>query len=123
MTNLTKKNIEQSFASFDETWAPRIAGEINDTYLKLAKFEGEFIWHKHDNEDELFLVIEGRLRMELRDQPAIIINPGEFLIVPKGTEHKPAAEIPAKVVLLEPKTTLNTGDAEDARTVRDLKRV
>lgn len=120
---LTKKNLKQAFSTFDETWSPRIAGEINDTHLKLAKFEGEFVWHKHDNEDELFMVIEGCLHMELRDQADVIINPGEFLIVPKGIEHKPVAHPQAEVILLEPKTTINTGDKRTARTITNLQHV
>jgi len=120
---LIKKNLKQVFSTFDETWSPRIAGDINNIHLKLAKFEGEFIWHKHENEDELFMVIEGCLHMELRDQDDVIINPGEFLIVPKGIEHKPVAPGLTKVVLLEPKTTINTGDKKTARTIRNLKHI
>ncbi len=117
---LFKKNIESAFAKFDDTWTPYIAGQINDTHIKLAKFEGEFIWHKHDHEDELFWVIEGCLLMELRDQATITVAPGEFLIVPRGVEHKPVAKIPTKVILLEPTTILNTGNTISALTIDQL---
>ena len=96
----------------------QVAGEINNMQIKLVKLDGEFIWHSHDEEDELFLVISGRLRMELRGQEAQIVGPGEFIIVPHGVEHRPVAEEPCKVVLLEPATTLNTGNVDNERTVR-----
>lgn len=121
---IEKRNLAADFAGFHETWSPRVAGEINDMQVKLAKLEGEFIWHSHDAEDELFLVVRGRLRMEFRDQPAVVIEPGEFLIVPHGVEHRPVAEEPCEVVLLEPRGTLNTGDQADSdRTVRELQRL
>ena len=120
---ITKKSLADGFASFDETWSPKVAGDINDMQIKLAKLEGEFIWHSHAAEDELFLVMKGRLRMEFRDQEAQILGPGELLIVPHGVEHKPVAEEPCEIVLLEPRTTLNTGNVENERTVRLLERV
>lgn len=121
---IEKRNLAADFARFQETWSPRVAGEINDMQVKLAKLEGEFIWHSHAAEDELFLVVRGRLRMEFRDQPAVVIEPGEFLIVPHGVEHRPVAEEPCEVVLLEPRSTLNTGDqADSGRTVRELQRL
>lgn len=112
-------NLEEKFSSFDEYWSPRIAGEINDTYVKLAKLSGEFMWHKHDNEDEMFLVVKGVLRMKIRENGSereVVIHPGEYLIVPKGMEHLPIADEEAHVVLLEPKSTLNTGDIVNERT-------
>ena len=120
---IAKKSLADGFAAIDEPWSPRIAGDINEMQIKLVKLEGEFIWHRHDEEDELFLVTSGRLRMEFRDQPSQIVEPGEFIIVPHGVEHRPVAEIPCEVVLLEPGTTLNTGNVENERTVRNLEHV
>lgn len=120
---LVKKNIEKMFSTFDETWTPKVCGEVNDTQIKVAKFEDEFVWHSHAREDEMFLVVSGRLRMELRGQPPIVINAGEFLIVPKGTEHRPVAEVPTKVILIEPKQTLNTGELISERTVVNLENI
>ena len=120
---ITKQNLADHFASFRESWSPRVAGDINDMQIKLAKLEGAFVWHSHEEEDELFLVVSGRLRMEFRDQEAEVLEPGEFIIVPHGTEHRPVAEEPCEVVLLEPKSTLNTGNVVNERTVRRLKRI
>ena len=112
---IAKKNLAEGFAAFQEPWSPRVAGDINDMQIKLVKLEGEFIWHRHDEEDELFLVISGRLRMEFREQEAQVLEPGEFIIVPHGVEHRPVAEEPCEVVLLEPGTTLNTGNVDNER--------
>jgi mannose-6-phosphate isomerase-like protein (cupin superfamily) len=109
-------NLSQKFALFDEYWSPRIAGELNDSYVKLAKLKGEFTWHKHDNEDEMFLVIKGKLQIKLRERD-LWIGEGEFVIIPKGVEHCPAAAEEVHVLLLEPKSTLNTGDERNERTV------
>jgi mannose-6-phosphate isomerase-like protein (cupin superfamily) len=111
-------NLRDKFNLFDEFWSPRIAGELNDSYVKLAKLRGEFIWHHHDDEDELFLVVKGRLLIKLRDWD-IWLEEGEFVIIPKGVEHKPVAEEEVHVVLIEPKSTVNTGDVESERTVSD----
>jgi mannose-6-phosphate isomerase-like protein (cupin superfamily) len=113
---MEKVNLTQKFAMFTETWHPKIAGEINDSYLKLVKLKGEFVWHKHDLEDELFLVVKGRLVIHLREKD-LILEEGEFAIIPRGVEHCPYAEEETHVVLLEPKTTLNTGDQKNERTV------
>lgn len=129
---MNKINLAQKFALFAEHWQPKIAGELNDSYIKLAKLQGEFVWHKHSNEDELFLVIKGTLRMKLRDAKAggnasavteneVVIGPGEFLIVPRGMEHLPIADEEVHVVLLEPKSTLNTGDVHSERTIEHLE--
>src|SRR5829696_7002194 len=104
---MEKVNLLKKFELFSEHWSPKIAGELNGQQVKLSKFQGEFIWHKHDNEDELFLVVKGSFRMELRDGN-IELNEGEFLIVPKGVEHKPVAEKEVWVLLFEPASTLNT---------------
>ena len=108
-------NLAQKFSLIGDYWKPRIAGEINDSYLKLVKVKGEFVWHHHEVEDELFLVVKGRLLMRFRDRE-VTINEGEFLIVPHGVEHCPVAEAEVELILLEPKTTVNTGSAGGERT-------
>ena len=113
---MQKVNLEQKFNLFSEHWSPKVVGELNDQYVKLAKLKGEFVWHHHENEDELFLVIKGQLRMLFRDHE-IVLEAGDFLIVPRGVEHKPVADIEAHVLLLEPKSTLNTGNLQNERTV------
>ena len=114
---IDKANLADKFSHFSDQWSPKIAGEVNDTYIKLVKFKGEFVWHHHEAEDELFLVVAGRLRMQLRDGDRDL-GPGELIIVPRGVEHCPRALTDeVHVVLLEPKTTVNTGNVEDARTV------
>jgi mannose-6-phosphate isomerase-like protein (cupin superfamily) len=121
---MEKVNLAQKFARFQQCWSPKIAGELNDSYVKLAKLEGEFVWHRHENEDELFLVVNGTLRMKIRENGAeseITIAPGEFLIVPRGVEHLPIADQRVEVVLLEPKSTLNTGDIRNERTLDSLE--
>jgi mannose-6-phosphate isomerase-like protein (cupin superfamily) len=109
-------NLSQKFDLFQEHWSPRIVGELNDSYVKLAKLKGEFVWHKHENEDELFLVVKGQLQIKLRDRD-LFIEEGEFVIIPKGVEHCPVAEEEVQVILLEPKSTLNTGEQQNERTV------
>jgi len=117
-----KTNLAAAFARFSDTWSPKIVGEVNDAHVKLAKLKGEFVWHRHDAEDELFLVVKGRLTLRLRDRD-IDLREGEFFIVPKGVEHLPVAEEECHVLFLEPKTTLNTGNIVNERTVRDLERL
>jgi mannose-6-phosphate isomerase-like protein (cupin superfamily) len=119
---IEKVNLADKFALFDEPWSPKIVGELNDVYVKVVKLEGEFVWHHHDDEDELFWVVSGRLRMELRDGD-VILEPGELLVVPKGVEHRPVAEGETHVVLIEPKTVLNTGNVRNERTVETLDRI
>ena len=112
-------NVAQKLAQFSDYWSPKIAGEVNDSYVKLVKFKGEFVWHHHEQEDELFLVIRGRLRMKFREhgvEREETILPGEFIIVPRGLEHMPIADEEVAVMLLEPKTTLNTGNVRNERT-------
>jgi mannose-6-phosphate isomerase-like protein (cupin superfamily) len=126
MGAVDKVNLAEKFDSFSEYWAPRIAGELNGQQVKLAKLHGEFVWHHHEHEDELFLVIRGRLRMELRIENSdrvIDIEEGEFLIVPRGVEHRPVAEEPCEVLLFEPASTLNTGNVRNERTREDLDAV
>lgn len=117
---MDKVNLLQKFSLFNDYWSPKIAGELNGQQVKLAKFSGEFIWHKHDDEDELFLVIRGRFSMEFRNKK-IELNEGEFLIVPKGVEHKPVAAEEVWVLLFEPAATVNTGNVIDVRTKTDLE--
>ena len=117
-------NLAQKLTLFQEYWSPKVVGELNDNYLKVVKVQGEFVWHKHDEDDELFLVLKGRLVIQLRDQD-ITLNEGDFLVVPKGVEHRPVAEDEAHVLLIEPKTVVNTGDATDERKIapEDLSRI
>ena len=119
---MNKINLLEKFSLFTEHWDPKIAGELNGQQVKLVKFEGEFVWHKHDHEDEMFLVVRGSFRMELRDR-TIELNEGEFLIVPKGVEHRPVADTEVWVMLFEPATTLNTGDVLDEKTKTILEKI
>ncbi|MHB0965813.1 MAG: cupin domain-containing protein [Bellilinea sp.] len=109
-------NIADKFSQIQEYYRPRIAGELNDAYLKLVKLKGEFVWHQHENEDELFLVVKGRLLIKLRDRD-LWLDEGEFVIIPKGVEHCPVADEEVQAILLEPKSTLNTGNVLNERTV------
>jgi mannose-6-phosphate isomerase-like protein (cupin superfamily) len=117
--SVDKVNIEEKLALFDERWKPKIVGELNGQYVKLVKFIGEFVWHHHDDEDELFLVVKGRFRMEFRER-SVWIEEGEFIVVPRGVEHRPVAEEEAHVLLFEPASTLNTGNVRNERTVAEL---
>jgi mannose-6-phosphate isomerase-like protein (cupin superfamily) len=107
---MRKVNLLEKFSQIARVWSPTVVGELNGQYVKLAKFEGEYVWHKHDVEDELFYVIDGRLNIELRDR-TVELTAGEFFVVPHGVEHKPVALPRADVMLFEPATTVNTGDA------------
>src|SRR5258706_5671070 len=113
---MNKINIPEKLSFIHDFWNPRIAGELNGQMVKLVKFKGGFVWHKHDHEDELFLVIKGRFRMEFRERN-VWLEEGEFLIVPRGVEHRPVAEEEAHVMLFEPASTLNTGNVRNERTV------
>jgi len=117
---MDKINLSQKFALFQQYWSPKIVGELNDSYIKLVKLKGEFVWHRHEQEDELFLVVKGRLLIKLRDRD-IHLEEGEFVIIPRGIEHLPIAEEEVHVLLLEPKSTLNTGNVQNERTVTDLE--
>ncbi len=119
---MEKVNIAEKLSLNDDHYVPRIVGELNGQYVKVVKFLGAFVWHHHENEDEMFLVIRGNLRMELRDQ-VIDLEPGEFLIVPRGVEHRPVAEEEVHVVLFEPASTLNTGDTRNEKTLEQLERI
>lgn len=115
-------NIAKKLAEFKDLWSPKILGEVNDSYVKAVKLEGEFVWHHHDREDEMFLVVKGLLRMKFRDREERIA-PGEFIIVPRGVEHLPIADEETHILLFEPKTTLNTGNVTNERTVAELERL
>ena len=117
-----KVNLAEKFSRINEYYKPHIAGEVNDFAVKLSKLKGEFVWHQHDQEDELFLVVKGRLTMKLRDR-TVEIDEGEFFIVPHGVEHCPAATEEVHLMLLERKQTLNTGNVRNERTVEKLKRI
>jgi mannose-6-phosphate isomerase-like protein (cupin superfamily) len=119
---MQKVNINSKLELFKEYWTPKIVGDLNDSHILLAKLKGEFIWHKHDNEDELFLVIKGKLLIKLRDRD-IYLQEGEFVIIPKGIEHLTIAEEEVHVMMIEPKTTVNTGDAKSDHTHTDLDRL
>ncbi|MBL8230306.1 MAG: cupin domain-containing protein [Bryobacterales bacterium] len=117
---LRKVNLADAFRSFDEQWSPRIAGELNGQHVKLVKFQGEFVWHHHDHEDEMFLVIRGEFRMDYREdgeERAMHLDQGEFVIIPRGMEHRPVANQEVEVLLFEPASTLNTGNVVSDRTV------
>ena len=119
---MKKVNIEEKLSTFSDHWNPRIIGELNGQYVKAVKLKGEFVWHHHDNEDELFLVIKGTLRMEFRDRIEDV-NEGEFIIVPRGVEHKPVANEEVHILLFEPASTLNTGNVENEKTRKKLERI
>ena len=116
---MEKVNIHQKLSLFTDYWSPRIVGALNGQYVKLVKFKGEFVWHKHDDEDELFYVLKGSFKMEYRDR-TVEINENEFIIVPRGTEHRPVAQEEVSVMLFEPSSTLNTGDTINDFTKREL---
>lgn len=115
---MQKINLAQKFSLFNEYWSPRIAGELNETHVKLVKLKGEFIWHHHEAEDELFWVVKGRLLIKFRDRD-LWLDEGELVIIPKGVEHMPVAEEEVHVVLIEPKTTVNTGNVQNERTAAE----
>jgi mannose-6-phosphate isomerase-like protein (cupin superfamily) len=119
---MDKVNLTRKFALFTEHWRPKIVGDLNGQQVKLVKFQGPFVWHHHDAEDELFLVVKGQFRMEFRDRH-VWLKEGEFLIVPHGVEHRPVADEEAHILLFEPATTLNTGNVRNERTVATLDRL
>lgn len=115
-------DLKEKFSLFNEFWSPKIAGELNGQYVKLAKLKGEFIWHRHEHEDELFMVIKGKLTIKLKDQN-IELNEGQFFIIPRGVEHLPVAEEECHVMLFEPKSVLNTGNKINEKTVEKLEMI
>lgn len=116
---MEKVNIAEKLTLFSDYWNPRVVGELNGQYVKLVKFKGEFVWHKHDHEDEMFLVLNGRFKMEFRDK-TLDINENEFIVVPRGVEHRPVAEEEVSIMLFEPAATLNTGDAGESELTREV---
>jgi mannose-6-phosphate isomerase-like protein (cupin superfamily) len=120
--SVEKVNIVEKLSLFDERWSPKVVGDLNGQHIKLVKYLGDFVWHHHDEEDEMFLVIDGRFRMEFRDRE-VWIEEGEFIVVPRGVEHRPVAEEEASVMLFEPASTLNTGNVRDGMTVTELDRI
>ena len=119
---MTKVNLLEKFETFNDYWSPKIAGELNGQYVKLVKFKGEFVWHHHEHEDELFMVVKGSFDMHYRDE-VVTVNQGEYLIVPKGIEHKPVAPEEVWVMLFEPATTLNTGNIVNEKTKTELEHI
>ena len=119
---MEKINLAEKFSLFSDYWNPKIAGELNGQMVKLVKFKGPFVWHHHEFEDELFYVVKGSFDMEFRDK-TIAINEGEFIVVPRGVEHRPHAKEEVQVMLFEPVTTLNTGNTKNERTVKELQRL
>lgn len=117
-----KVNLAETLARFQEQWSPKIVGAVNDSLVKLVKLQGEFVWHHHEREDELFLVLKGRLQLKLRDGE-VVLGPGEFAIIPHGVEHLPVADEETHVLLFEPQSTLNTGNIRNDRTVAELDRL
>ena len=124
---MQKVNLDEKLASFSDHWSPKIVGELNGQQVKLVKFQGEFVWHHHEQEDEMFLVVLGSFRMDYREdggaEKALEVGQGEFVIVPRGTVHRPVADREVQVLLLEPAGTLNTGNVGSARTVEKLQRI
>lgn len=119
---IDKTNLSEKLSKIDDYWTPKVIGELNGQYVKLAKVKGEFIWHQHENEDELFLVIKGNLKLELRDRN-VLLGEGEMFVVPRGVEHKPSAEEETHILMFEPKATLNTGQIRNERTVERLEQI
>jgi mannose-6-phosphate isomerase-like protein (cupin superfamily) len=117
-----KQKLADKFATFSEHWSPKIVAELNGQHVKIVKFQGAFVWHHHDNEDEMFLVHRGRFTMEFRDR-AVSLDAGDFIVVPRGVEHRPVADEEVEVVLFEPAGTLNTGNVTSARTVAEPRRI
>lgn len=119
---MEKIDVAAKLARIDEHWSPKVVAELNGQQVKLAKVQGTFVWHHHEEEDELFLVVEGRLRMDFRDRQ-VWLEPGEMIVVPRGVEHRPHADGETSILLFEPASTLNTGDVRDERTVEEPERI
>lgn len=121
---MEKINIQEKFNLFSDYWSPKIVENLNDSHIKFAKLMGEFVWHHHETEDELFLIIKGNLMIKFRDRDDIHLKEGELIVIPKGVEHKPVCEEEVQVILIEPKTTLNTGNVtNDEKTHKELERI
>jgi mannose-6-phosphate isomerase-like protein (cupin superfamily) len=119
---VTKINLAEKFARFTDQWSPKIVADLNDSHVKLAKVQGEFVWHQHAEEDELFIVVQGELTIELRDGQ-VMLGPGEMIVIPRGVEHRPVAKEEVHLMLIEPKATRHTGDVVSERTVHEYARI
>jgi len=119
---ITKVNLQQKLSLFSDHWSPKIVADLNDSHVKLVKVRGQFVWHQHADEDELFLILHGRLIIELRDA-TLTLDPGEFVVIPRGVEHRPVAREEVHLLLVEPKVIKHTGDVVEARTVTDWQRL
>ena len=119
---VTKINLAEKFGLFSDRWSPKIIADLNDSHVKLAKVQGEFVWHRHPDEDELFIVVNGRLTIELRNG-VVSLGPGELVVIPRGVEHRPVAREEVQLMLIEPKATRHTGDVESEMTVHELARI
>lgn len=119
---MEKVNLKQKMDAFNDYWSPKIVGDINDAYVKLVKLKGEFVWHMHEHEDEMFMVIKGSMVIKLRTKD-VVLNEGEFFVIPRGVEHMPCAQDEVHVMLIEPKTTLNTGNVNNEKTVPVLDKI
>ena len=119
---MEKVNINEKLSQFSDHWNPRIIGELNGQHVKAVKLKGEFVWHHHDHEDELFLVTKGQLKMDFREK-TVVVNEGEFIVVPRKVEHKPVAEEEVHILLFEPASTINTGNVENERTRKELEKI
>ena len=119
---VTKISLAEKFSRFSDRWSPKIIADLNDCHVKLAKVQGEFVWHDHANEDELFILVNGELTIELRDG-SVRLGPGELVVIPKGVEHRPVAREEVQLMLIEPKATRHTGDVESEMTVHELARI
>ena len=117
-----KGSLSEKFSAFSDHWSPRIIAELNGQHVKATKFQGEFVWHHHDNEDEMFIVHRGEFTMEFRDR-SVVLRAGDFIVVPRGVEHRPVAEHEVEILLFEPAGTLNTGNADDSRAKLELERI
>lgn len=120
---IEKVNLVDKFSRFNEHWSPKIVAEVDNYHIKIAKVQGEFVWHQHDDYDELFYVVQGCLTIELREQEAIVLGPGEMVVIPKGTAHCPVAEDETHILMFEHQGTLNTGDVQNEKTVTDPERL
>ncbi|MEO7995300.1 MAG: cupin domain-containing protein [bacterium] len=119
---IAKVNLREKLARFSDHWSPKVLADLNDSHVKVAKIQGEFVWHNHTDEDELFLILHGRLTIELRDA-TLTLEPGEFVVIPKGVDHRPVAKEEVHILLIEPKGIKHTGAVVDARTVTDWERI
>lgn len=122
MSEIEKINLNEKFSKFNDHWSPKVIGQLNQQLVKVVKFQGDFVWHSHENEDELFMVIDGSFTMELRDK-TIEVNKGELIIIPKGTEHRPVARKEVSILLFEPNTIINTGEVRNQLTVENPENI